>query len=112
MTKTINKATTLGIQDFAMVHDSYGTHSSSMPKLSEVLREEFVNMYEQHDVLTDLRQHAISVLGTEDIPHPPSKVTWIYVRCWNHHISLRRFLKLQPSINTRSDKGDMIYARN
>ena len=73
MTKTINKATTLGIQDFAMVHDSYGTHSSSMPKLSEVLREEFVNMYEQHDVLTDLRQHAISVLGTEDIPHPPSK---------------------------------------
>ena len=67
-------------------YDSYGTHSSSMPKLSEVLREEFVNMYEQHDVLTDLRQHAISVLGTEDIPHPPSKGNLIYVRCWNHHI--------------------------
>ena len=72
MTKTINKATKLGIQDYAMVHDSYGTHSSMMPLLSDVLREEFVNMYEQHDVLTELRQHAIITLGTEDIPQPPS----------------------------------------
>jgi DNA-directed RNA polymerase len=72
MTKTINKANTLGIHDFAMVHDSYGTHSSMMPLLSEVLREEFVNMYEQHDVLTELRQHAITVLGTEDVPQPPT----------------------------------------
>lgn len=73
MTKTINKASKLGIQDFAMVHDSYGTHSSMMPLLSEVLREEFVNMYEQHDVLTELRQHAIKVLGTEDVPVPPAR---------------------------------------
>ena len=72
MTKTINSATKLGIQDFAMVHDSYGTHSSRMPLMSEVLRQEFVNMYEQHDVLTELRQHAITTLGTQDIPEPPS----------------------------------------
>ena len=72
MTKTINKASTLGIHDYAMVHDSYGTHSSMMPLLSEVLREEFVKMYEQHDVLTELRQHAIITLGTEDVPQPPS----------------------------------------
>jgi len=73
MTKTINKASKLGITDFAMVHDSYGTHSSQMPLLSEVLREEFVNMYEQHDVLTELRQHAIKVLGTDDVPVPPAR---------------------------------------
>ena len=72
MTRTINKATQVGIVDFAMVHDSYGTHSSMMPQLSSILREEFVNMYEEHDVLDELRQHAIKTLGTEDVPLPPS----------------------------------------
>lgn len=73
MTKTINTCYTHGIQDFAMVHDSYGTHSPAMLTMSEVLREEFVNMYEQHDVLTELRDHAIHTLGTSDIPVPPEK---------------------------------------
>lgn len=73
MTKTINKCVAAGLQDFAMVHDSYGTHSSNMVAMSEILREEFVTMYEEHDVLTELRDHAITVLGTEDVPLPPSK---------------------------------------
>lgn len=73
MTKTINTCYTRGIQDFAMVHDSYGTHSPAMNTMSEVLREEFVNMYEQHDVLHNLRNHAIITLGTEDIPLPPEQ---------------------------------------
>lgn len=73
MTKTINTCSAYGIQDFAMVHDSYGTHSPAMPTMSNILREEFVDMYEKHDVLTDLRNHAILVLGTEDIPLPPSQ---------------------------------------
>lgn len=72
MTKTINECARQGIGNYAMVHDSYGTHTSLMPKMSEVLREEFVKMYEQHDVLDELRTHAINTLGTEDIPHPPS----------------------------------------
>jgi DNA-directed RNA polymerase len=73
MTKTINRCAEQNIEDFAMVHDSYGTHSPLMPKMSEILREEFVNMYEEHDVLTELRDHAIKTIGTEDIPLPPSK---------------------------------------
>lgn len=73
MTKTINTCYTRGIQDFAMVHDSYGTHSPAMNTMSEVLREEFVNMYEQYDVLHNLRNHAIITLGTEDIPLPPEQ---------------------------------------
>ena len=72
LTRTINKATKVGMQDFAMVHDSYGTHSSNMPTLSNILREEFVSMYEEHDVLNELRDHAIKTLGTEDVPLPPS----------------------------------------
>tara|TARA_R110000850_G_scaffold171373_4_gene296763 strand:- start:738 stop:2258 length:1521 start_codon:yes stop_codon:yes gene_type:complete len=72
LTRTINKASKVGMQDFAMVHDSYGTHSSNMPELSSILREEFVSMYEEHDVLNELRDHAIKTLGTEDVPLPPS----------------------------------------
>ena len=73
MTKTINTCKRHGITDFAMVHDSYGTHSSDMPRLSEVLREEFVRLYTEHDVLTELRNHATVTLGTDDVPHPPAK---------------------------------------
>ena len=72
MTKTINEASRRGIEDFAMVHDSYGTHSPLMPMMSDVLREEFVNMYQEHDVLTELRDHATTILGTDEVPHPPS----------------------------------------
>lgn len=73
MTKTINSSKREGINNFAMVHDSYGTHSSDMPRLSEILREEFVKMYTEHDVLTELRDHATVILGTEDVPQPPSR---------------------------------------
>ena len=72
MTKTINACCRHGLTDFAMVHDSYGTHSSLMPTMSNLIREEFVKMYEEHDVLTELRDHAIQTLGTEDIPLPPA----------------------------------------
>jgi DNA-directed RNA polymerase, mitochondrial len=71
MTKTINACVNRGILDFAMVHDSYGTHSSHMPMMSDLIRQEFVKMYEEHDVLTELRDHAIQTLGTEDVPLPP-----------------------------------------
>ena len=72
MTKTINECARQGITDYAMVHDSYGTHSTHMPRMAEILREEFVRMYEKHDVLDELRTHATKTLGTDDIPHPPS----------------------------------------
>jgi DNA-directed RNA polymerase len=55
-----------------MVHDSYGTHSTSMPVMSDILRSEFVNMYETHDVLNELRDHAVRTLGTNDVPYPPA----------------------------------------
>lgn len=72
MTKTINACVNRGILNFHMVHDSYGTHSSLMPMMSDLIRQEFVRMYEEHDVLTELRDHAIQTLGTEDVPLPPA----------------------------------------
>jgi DNA-directed RNA polymerase len=39
----------------AAVHDSYGTVAADVAMLAEELREEFVRMYEEHDVLAELR---------------------------------------------------------
>lgn len=39
--------------DFVGIHDSYGTHPCDVDTLHTVLREEFVEMYEKHDVLLD-----------------------------------------------------------
>jgi len=73
LTLTVNKCHDQGITDFAMVHDSYGTHSPNMPRLGNVLRESFVDMYEKHDVMQELYDHAASKIGTEDLPPVPTK---------------------------------------
>lgn len=74
LTFTVNECVEQGIQDFAMVHDSYGTHSPNMPKLNKILREQFVKMYEENDVLQNLYDTAVATLPEGvDIPHPPQK---------------------------------------
>lgn len=40
-----------GIVDFAMIHDSYGTHAANSAILSQCLRRVFVDMYLNNDVL-------------------------------------------------------------
>ena len=74
LTLTVNKCADEGLTDFAMVHDSYGTHSPNMPLLNLKLREAFVEMYEKHDVLRELHDQALKDLpeGIE-VPEPPSK---------------------------------------
>lgn len=44
-----------GIDSLAMIHDDYGTHAADAQKLYELIRSEFVRMYEEHDPLGDLR---------------------------------------------------------
>jgi DNA-directed RNA polymerase len=72
LTLTIDRCKDIGIDDFAMVHDSYGTHAPNMPAMSQLLREAFVDMYEKHDVLQELKDHVESY--TEGaLPEPPAK---------------------------------------
>ena len=54
-----------------MIHDSYGTHATNTPILAKRLREAFVNLYKQYDVLEDFRQSALEVL--DEVPDPPKK---------------------------------------
>jgi len=74
LTLTVDKCLKEGIKDFAMVHDSYGTHSPNMVTLNNKLREAFVEMYRDNDVLSDLYAYAVTSLkeGTE-VPEPPTK---------------------------------------
>ena len=74
LTFTVDKCVKDGVVDFAMVHDSYATHSPNMPLLNNRLREAFVEMYKENDVLKDLYDSAVYTLkdGT-DVPLPPER---------------------------------------
>ena len=73
LTLTVNKCLDANMGDFSMVHDSYGTHSPNMPIMSQILREEFVKMYKDNDVLGQLRDHACQTLGDNTLPMPPTQ---------------------------------------
>ena len=49
------------------IHDSYGTHPSSVEEMHRAIREEFVKMYEQ-DVLGDFLRD----VGQEEVSPPPT----------------------------------------
>lgn len=73
LTFTVNRCHDEGITDFAMVHDSYGTHSPNMKRLGELLRSSFVDMYEENDVMQQLYDHAAAQVGTDELPDVPTK---------------------------------------
>lgn len=65
LTLVVNRAVAEGIDSFHMVHDDYGTHAADAPALYRIIREEFVGMYERHDVLAEF--HAAYPM----LPDPP-----------------------------------------
>ncbi len=65
---TINVAQQCGIHNFAMVHDSYGTHAADAGELWWCLRKAFVEMYKQCDVLEDFKNDLLDILP-EDKHH-------------------------------------------
>ena len=74
LTLTVNKCREAGVVDFAMIHDSYGTHSPNMPLMSECLRESFVDLYTSKDWLYELWIEAKRKLPTDaNLPLPPKK---------------------------------------
>tara|TARA_A200000113_G_scaffold226000_1_gene249331 strand:- start:18359 stop:20788 length:2430 start_codon:yes stop_codon:yes gene_type:complete len=45
-----------GVNDLHMIHDSYGTHAGNTQQLFDYIREEFVRMYEENNVLEQFKQ--------------------------------------------------------
>lgn len=65
LTLVVNRAKAEGIDAFAMIHDDYGTHAADTPRLYQIIREVFVEMYQRHDVLEAFRA------GYAFLPEPP-----------------------------------------
>lgn len=74
LARTVVLAHANGVQDFAMIHDSYGTLAADTGTLAAALRHAFVEMY-QGDVLGDFREELCAQLppdiAAEVPPLPP-----------------------------------------
>ncbi len=70
---TVNAAVDEGITDIATVHDSFGCLAPHARRFNQVIREQFVQMYEQHDVLAEVLERAncdLTVHNTQRLPDP------------------------------------------
>lgn len=73
LTLTVNACVKEGIRNFALVHDSFGCLASQAAKMHRIVREQFVQLYEKHDVLAEalvsaseaLTQHNWNMLPDE-----------------------------------------------
>ncbi|MBB4345243.1 DNA-directed RNA polymerase [Rhizobium leguminosarum] len=70
--KTIGRSKREGINSFSMIHDSYGTHAGNAWALARYLREEFVQLYSQVDVLERFKAELEAQTG-EQLPDLPAK---------------------------------------
>jgi len=68
---TVNHAAEQGVTKFAMIHDSYGTTAGQTAILAESLREAFVSMYEENDVLANFLQEVVPAGIRDSIPTAP-----------------------------------------
>jgi DNA-directed RNA polymerase len=57
----------VGIKSFSCIHDSFGTHAADTEAFAKAIREGFVGMYQNHDVLKDLANQ----LKAQGISVPP-----------------------------------------
>jgi DNA-directed RNA polymerase, mitochondrial len=73
---TVLNAHEEGLTDFALIHDSFGTHAGSTHRFFQVIRESFVEMYSDYCPFEETIDFALSVLspdGIEKLPPIPSK---------------------------------------
>ena len=71
MVMTVVKAASEGIEDFAMVHDDFGVHAADTPRLFDIIRETFVDMYEDFDWLMAWKKEMERLDDRIALPDPP-----------------------------------------
>ncbi len=70
LTLTINQCILQGINDYAVVHDSYGVHAKDVPAMARAIRSSFVDMYSDNDILGTLHSTIRDVVPDLDDPPP------------------------------------------
>ena len=76
MIKTVNFAHKNGVKNFCNVHDSFGTTAGDVEMLNKSLREAFIDMFSNHDVLAKFREDVEKQLPDKlkaKLPEVPSK---------------------------------------
>lgn len=53
--RTTSTASKRGIDALAMIHDDYGTHAAKAQELFDIIREQFVAMYLEHDPIKEFK---------------------------------------------------------
>jgi DNA-dependent RNA polymerase len=70
--RTVNAAVNEGITSVATVHDSFGCLPSRAARFRRLIREEFVRMYTEHDVLAEVYGQTRVDLSDPDAKRMPS----------------------------------------
>ncbi len=60
-----------GISSFAMIHDDFGAHACEVDKWQRIIREQFVKLHSENNVLEDFKVVHEEVLG-EELPSLPA----------------------------------------
>ena len=68
---TIYKLVFLGVEDYCMIHDSFGCHANDLPILMNTLREEFKEMH-KINLLEDFKHDVEKYIGTI-LPEVPER---------------------------------------
>ena len=71
---TVNLAAANGVSNFAMIHDSFGSHAADIPMLSACLRETFIELYLDNDPL-QMFLNQVQILTNAELPELPAKGT-------------------------------------
>ncbi len=78
MMLTVVRAKQAGIDNFAMIHDSFGTTAGDVEQLYHVVRESFVEMYSEIDVIESFRDEILQQLSEkkrEELEPTPARGT-------------------------------------
>ena len=64
------------ISNFALIHDSLGTHAGLTEDFAKIIRETFYRLYSEYTPLEDITKHLLAQIEEPDkekIPTPPTK---------------------------------------
>lgn len=72
MHKVVARGVREGLDHFALIHDDFAVHARFIDTWHTIIREEFVSMYEQHDILAEFKKQNEERTGLT-LPDLPSK---------------------------------------
>ena len=70
MHMVVSQGAAEGITHFAMIHDDFGVHACYIDRLHEIIREQFIKLHTDTNILQDFKEQQESISGI-DLPDIP-----------------------------------------